>query len=328
MWNGRNVFVTGATGFLGYWLTDLLVKRGAHVVCLVRDWTPHAPFLARGLSREVTVVRGDIQDREVLERTINEYECRTVLHLAAQAIVGTANRNPIATFEANILGTWNVLEACRRSGSLVEQIVVASSDKAYGDHATLPYREDFALQGRHPYDVSKSCADLICLSYHHTYRLPVCITRCGNLFGPGDLNFSRLIPGTIRSVLQGERPVIRSDGSPKRDYVFVRDIAAAYLLLAESMARPDVVGQAFNFGTGEPQSVLAMTGAILRAAEAGELEPDVRNEAVGEIKHQYLACDLARERLGWRSDASLDTQLRETVAWYRDFLQTEAAPQS
>ncbi len=328
MWKGRNVFVTGATGFLGYWLTELLVRHGAHVVCLVRDWTPKAPLLARDLRQEVTVIRGDIQDRGTLERAINEYECGTVFHLAAQAIVGTANRNPIATFEANILGTWNVLEACRRSGPLVEQIVVASSDKAYGDHATLPYREDFALQGRHPYDVSKSCADLICLSYHHTYKLPVSITRCGNLFGPGDLNFSRLIPGTIRSVLLGERPVIRSDGSPKRDYVFVRDIAAAYLLLAESMSRPGVAGQAFNFGTGQPQSVLEMTAAILRAAEARDLAPDVRNDAAGEIKHQYLACDLARERLGWRPEGSLDAQLRETVAWYREFLQPAAANRS
>ena len=315
-WTGRPVLVTGCTGFLGSWLTAELVARGADVVGLVRDGVWRSPFYLDGVADRVTVVRGSVEDLSAVERAVNEYEVDTVFHLAAQAIVGAANRNPLSTFEANIKGTWVVLDACRRSPK-VTRIVAASSDKAYGEHLHLPYREDLPLQGRHPYDVSKSCSDLIAAAYHTTYCTPVCITRCGNLFGPGDLNFNRIIPGTVRAALQGQRPVIRSDGSPIRDYVYVKDVVGAYLLLAERMEDPALHGRAFNIGTGEPVSVLDLTRRVLAAADRPDLEPDVRNTASGEILRQYLSSDLAREKLGWAPGGTLDGRLRETVDWYR-----------
>ncbi len=316
-WKGKSCLVTGATGFLGGALVEALLARGAEVIALVRDVVPQSRFQSTGLATRAKVVRGNLEDYDILERAINEYAVDTVFHLAAQAIVGVANRNPISTFEANIKGTWVLLEACRRNPT-VERVVVASSDKAYGDHDTLPYHEDFALQGRHPYDVSKSCADLIALSYAHTYKTPVSITRCGNLFGPGDLNVNRIVPGTCLSAIDGNRPVIRSDGSPVRDYVYVDDIASAYLLLAEHMGDADVVGRAFNFGTGEPVSVLDLTRRTLAAAGRADLEPIVQNNASGEIQAQYLSSALAREKLGWAPAASLDERLGETFAWYRE----------
>ena len=319
-WTNRSVLVTGSTGFLGLWLTKKLVERGANVVSLVRDMVPRAPFFIDGMDRQVSVVRGEIEDQAIIERTLGEYEVDTVFHLAAQAIVGVANRDPVRTFEANIQGTWCLLEACRRNNA-VSRIVVASSDKAYGDHDVLPYDETFALQGRHPYDVSKSCADLISLSYNKSFGLPVCVTRCGNLFGPGDLNFSRIVPGTILSALRNERPIIRSDGSPMRDYVHVMDIAEGYLTLAEAMDRDEVRGQAFNLGTGEPLAVLALTERILKAAGRADLTPDIRDEAEGEIKHQYLCSDLATRLLGWEPGASLDERLRQTAEWYREYFE-------
>lgn len=323
-WHDRSVFVTGCTGFLGAHLTRTLVEAGARVTGLVRDHV-HDGVLARsGLLARINVVHGDLSDIQTLQRAIGEYEVDAVFHLAAQAIVGVANRDPVSTFRANIEGTWNLLEACRRHGT-ARRIVVASSDKAYGDHDKLPYDEQAALQGRHPYDVSKSCADLITLSYHHSYRLPVAITRCGNLFGGGDLNFNRLVPGTIKTVLAGRRPVIRSDGSPLRDYIHVQDAVAAYLLLAQRLDEPAVVGQAFNFGTAQPQSVLEVTRKILRLMQREDLAPDVRNEASGEILHQYLSSEKAQRLLGWAPAASIDSGLAETIAWYRDFL---AASQS
>lgn len=326
-WKGRNVLVTGCTGFLGYWLTDALVRREACVVGLVRDAVARAPFFTAGLDRRITVVRGSVEDYDVIERAINEYEVDTVLHLAAQAIVGVANRSPRSTFETNIRGTWSVLEACR-GNRLVSRIVVASSDKAYGHHDRLPYREDYALQGSHPYDVSKSCADLIAATYHNTYGTPVCITRCGNLYGPGDMNFNRIVPGTFRSILWNTRPIIRSDGSPLRDYVHVQDIVDAYLLLAERMDDTAIHGRAFNFSSGEPISVLDLTRLMLQAADREDLEPVVLNEAKGEILHQYLSSDLAREMLGWRPGAPLAERLQETFAWYRDALGTTAVPEN
>ncbi len=292
-WNGRKVLVTGCTGFLGSWMTAELSARGADVVGLVRDGVWRSPFYLDGCGDRVTVVRGAVEDLAAVERAVNEYEVDTVFHLAAQAIVGVANRNPLSTFEANIKGTWVVLDACRRCPT-VSQIVVASSDKAYGAHEQLPYLETMPLQGRHPYDVSKSCADLISMAYHTSYQTPVCITRCGNLFGPGDFNFNRIVPGTIRSALLGQRPVIRSDGSPIRDYVYVKDIVGAYLLLAERMDDPGLHGQAFNIGTGEPVSVLDLTRRVLLAADRPDLEPDVQNNASREIPRQYLSSDLAR----------------------------------
>lgn len=317
-WKNRSVFVTGGTGFLGVWLTEKLVALGANVTVLVRDWTPNAPFFLENISQKVNIVRGSLEDASSVERAISEYECETVFHLAAQPIVSVANRHPVATFEANIQGTWNLLEACRKLDH-VKRIVIASSDKAYGDHDILPYNEDFALQGRHPYDVSKSCADLIALTYHHTYKLPITITRCGNLFGARDMNFSRIIPGTVKSLYEGEIPIIRSDGSPKRDYVHVADIADAYLLLAEKMENPEVVGKAYNFGTGEPLSVLELTQKILTAA-GSDIEPKVLNEAKGEILHQYLNPERAIKELGWQPVCSIDQRLKETVDWYNNYL--------
>ncbi|CAG0999919.1 CDP-glucose 4,6-dehydratase [Myxococcaceae bacterium] len=315
-WSDRRVLVTGCTGFLGAWLSDALVDRGARVTGIVRDVTPRTMFFRHGIADRIDTVQGSIEDYGVLERVLGEYEIDTVFHLAAQALVGVANRNPLATFETNVKGTWNVLEACRRA-PLVSRIVLASSDKAYGIHAELPYTEEFPLQGSHPYDVSKSCADLIGATYHHTYRTPVCITRCGNLFGGGDPNTSRIVPGTILAVLDGKRPVIRSDGSPVRDYIHVQEVVDAYLRLAERMDDAKLHGRAFNFGTGEPVSVLDLTRRILRLMKREDLEPEILDEARGEIPEQYLSSDLARRLLDWRPGASLDERLAETIEWYR-----------
>ncbi len=319
-WTGRKVLVTGCTGFLGSWLTADLLSRGAEIVGLVRDGVWRSPFYLEGMAERVDIVTGNVEDIVAVERAINEYEVDTVFHLAAQAIVGAANRNPLSTFEANIKGTWVVLEAVRRNPR-VSRLVVASSDKAYGEHESLPYVEDLPLQGRHPYDVSKSCGDLIATSYATTYRTPVCITRCGNLFGPGDFNFNRIVPGTIRSALNGERPVVRSDGSPVRDYVYVKDVAQAYLTLAECMDDSKLHGQAFNIGTGEPVSVLDLTHRLLVAAGREDLEPLVQNAAHSEILRQYLSSDRARATLGWKPTAGLDERLLDTVEWYRSHIE-------
>lgn len=319
-WQDRPVFVTGATGLVGSWLVRRLVEAQADVVCLVRDWVPQSEFVQAGLASHVKVVRGDISDQALLERILGEYEISTVMHLAAQTIVGIANRNPVSTFEANIQGTWALLEACRRSPS-VGQIVLASSDKAYGDQPTLPYTEDTPLQGRHPYDVSKSCADLIGQMYAHTYGLPVVITRCGNFYGGGDLNWNRIIPGTIRSIVRGQRPIIRSDGSFIRDYFYVEDGAAGYMLLAEALAaNPDLRGEAFNFSNEIQVTVLELVERILALMDA-DLTPDIRGEASNEIKHQYLSAAKARQVLGWAPLFTLDAGLQRTIAWYRAFLE-------
>lgn len=314
-WQNRKVFVTGCTGFLGSWLTSALVEKGAHVVGLIRDNVPNSTLFTEKTISQITTVQGCLTDYALLERALNEHEIDSVFHLAAQAIVGVSNRNPMSTFEANIRGTWQLLEACRRN-SLVSRIVVASSDKAYGVHSSLPYSEDFALQGTHPYDVSKSCADLISATYHNTYGTPVCVTRCANLFGPGDLNFNRIIPGTFQSISLNERPIIRSDGTPKRDYIYIDDVVDAYLLLAEQMENKSLHGQAFNFGTGTPISVLALTQLILRVAGRQDLEPIIQNTAKSEIPDQYLSCDKAQKILGWRASDSLEQRLSQTYDWY------------
>lgn len=318
-WQDRPTFVTGATGLVGGWLVQRLVNSGAHVICLVRDGVPRAELFRSGINKHITIVHGDLSDRNCLERVLSEYEIDTVIHLAAQAIVGAANRNPTETFEANIRGTWNLLEACRQI-STVRQIVVASSDKAYGDHEVLPYEEHVALQGRHPYDVSKSCADLITHTYAHTYGLPAVITRCGNFFGGGDLNWNRIVPGTIRSLWRGERPVIRSDGQYIRDYLYVEDGAAAYMLLAEQLAsNRNLIGQAFNFSNETQVSVLDIVRR-LQILMGSQNEPDIRNEANNEIRRQYLSARKAREILGWSPLFDLDTGLQKTISWYKDYL--------
>jgi CDP-glucose 4,6-dehydratase len=321
-WHGRNVFVTGCTGFLGSWLTKALVERGANVVGLVRDNVPRANFFQLKLYDRISVVRGEVENYFLLERILNEYEIDTVFHLAAQTIVTIANRNPIATFEANIKGTWNILEACCRNPT-VKRIVVASSDKAYGEHEVLPYSEEAALKGSHPYDVSKSCADLITSTYYNTYKLPVCITRCGNFYGGGDLNFNRLVPGTIRSVIFNETPVIRSDGTPIRDYIYILDAAEAYLLLAQKMDEIPIHGQAFNFSNELQLTVLDLTRKILRLMGREDLEPTILNKTTSEIKHQYLSAEKARRTLGWKAKYSLEKGLKETIDWYEEFFKND-----
>jgi CDP-glucose 4,6-dehydratase len=322
-WQDRPTFVTGATGLVGGWLVRRLVEAGADVVCLVRDWVPQCELVRARLIEQVKVVRGDVRDQALLERALGEYEVDTVIHLAAQTIVPIANRNPVSTFETNIGGTWSLLEACRRSPA-VRQIVLASSDKAYGEHDRLPYDEETPLEGRHPYDVSKSCADLIAQAYATTYGLPVVITRCGNFYGGGDLNWNRIVPGTIRAVLRGQRPIIRSDGHYVRDYFYVEDGAAAYTLLAERLAEnPDLRGQAFNFSNETQVTVLELVERILALMDS-DLEPDVRSEATNEIRYQYLSAAKARRMLGWRSLFTLEEGLRRTIDWYKDFLEVSS----
>jgi CDP-glucose 4,6-dehydratase len=318
-WQDRRTFVTGGTGLLGSWLVRRLVEVGADVVCLVRDWVPQSEMVSSRQIEQVTVVRGDIRDRDLLERVLGEYEIDTAFHLAAQTIVTIANRNPISTLETNIAGTWNLLEACRRSPR-VRQIVVASSDKAYGDQGTLPYDEDTPLQGQHPYDVSKSTADLIAHMYAVTYNLPVVITRCGNFFGAGDLNWNRIVPGSIRSIFRGQRPVIRSDGKSVRDYFYVEDGAAVYMLLAEKLAgSPQLRGEAFNFSYGNQVTVLDLVRLVL-SHMGSDLQPEILNEAGNEIRIQYLNSARARQLLGWSPIFSLEDGLDRTIAWYIEFL--------
>lgn len=318
-WSGRHVFVTGATGLLGSWMVDELLSRGAEVTCLVRDWVPNSRLVAGGVLDRVQTVRGELEDYQTVLRALNEYEIDTVFHLGAQTIVGTASRSALSTFESNVKGTWTLLEACKALPGLVRRVIVASSDKAYGAHEMLPYTEDTPLQGRFPYDVSKSCADLISLSYAHTYEVPVAVTRCGNLYGGGDLNFNRLIPGTIRSALRGESPIIRSDGTFVRDYFYVRDAVDAYMALAERMPEPGLTGEAFNFGTETPLSVLEVVDVLL-GLMGRELEPTILNEATREIREQYLDCAKAKRVLGWEPRHTLEAGLRETIAWYEEWL--------
>jgi len=321
-WVGRPVLVTGGTGLLGGWVIEALLAGRARVVCLVRDEVPDSRLVTERLQDRVTVVHGDVIEQPTLERVLGEYEIRTVLHLAAQTIVGIANRNPVSTFETNILGTWSLLEACRRS-PLVSEIVVASSDKAYGEQHTLPYTEDTPLAGRHPYDASKSCADLIAQSYAATWGTPVAITRCGNFFGGGDLNWNRIVPGTIRSLLAGEQPVIRSDGSLVRDYLYVEDGAEAYLRTAEALAeQADRAGRAYNFSLERPLSVLQLVD-LIQTVMGTALAPIVLGDAVHEIPAQHLDSSRARGELGWRPRVGLEDGLARSVAWYRRHLESQ-----
>ena len=321
-WKGRNVFVTGATGLLGSWLVEELVRRGANVICLIRDWVPQSRFVTKSLPDQTVLVRGELENLDLLRRILNEHEVDTVFHLGAQTIVGTALRSALSTFESNVRGTWNLMEACRDCADIVERVVVASSDKAYGPHSRLPYTEDTPLQGIYPYDVSKSCADLIALSYYHSYGSPVCVTRCGNLFGGGDLNFNRLVPGTVRSALRGEPPVIRSDGAYVRDYFYVADAVAAYLHLAERLPDDACIGQAFNFGNEEPLSVIEIVDLILEHADRSDLQAVILDEVTSEIREQYLDCTKAKSVLGWKPLYTLDDGLLQTIEWYAGWLDT------
>lgn len=321
-WNGKKVFVTGCTGLLGSWLVKHLLEKKAQVVGLVRDELPYSNLKYMGLFEKITVVRGGLEDYFLLRRIINEYEIEVVYHLGAQTIVGVANNDPLSTFEANIKGTWNILEACRQLKK-VKQIIVASSDKAYGEKENLPYKEEDALKGSHPYDVSKSCADLIAQSYFETYGLPVCISRCANIYGGRDLNFSRIIPGTIRSVIFNETPIIRSDGKYIRDYFYVEDAAMVLLKLVEKMKENRICGEAFNFSSEMHSSVLEIVNEILDLMSS-KLKPKILNEASNEIRQQYLSVGKARRLLGWQPKYDLRQGLKITIAWYRDYF--DAAP--
>jgi CDP-glucose 4,6-dehydratase len=318
-WSHRNVLVTGAEGFLASWISKALVEEGANVIGLVRDSIAKSNFSLLNLEKNVTLVHASLTDYLSLERTLNEYEIEVVFHLAAQTIVGTANRDPLSTFESNVRGTYNVLEAARRM-PLVRTILVASSDKAYGEHPTLPYQEDFPLQGRNPYDVSKSCADLISQAYAHAYGLPIVITRCGNIYGGGDLNFNRLVPGTIRSLLFGHNPIIRSDGSPIRDYVYVEDVAEVFLRIASMGTHHSLIGQTFNLGSGKPVSVREIAEKIIQI-HGGNYKLEVQGKGVpaGEVEKQYLSSDKATRTFGWHAKTTLDEGLSKTIAWYKTY---------
>ncbi len=317
-WFQKNVLVTGGSGLLGSWLVDMLTEKGAALTILMRDDVPSSRLFETSVLKKANVARGELENYYEVGRTINEYEIDTVFHLGAQTIVGTANRSPISTFKSNIEGTWNVLEACRNA-KLVKKVVIASSDKAYGDQEKLPYSEDTPLQGKHPYDVSKSCADLIAQSYYHTYKTPVCIARCGNIYGPGDLNFNRIVPGTIRSILDAERPIIRSDGTYVRDYIYVKDAAEAYVLLAENMEQKGILGEAFNFSTRNKMTVLEIVKSILKVMDS-KLEPKILDEASAEIKKQYLSSEKAKKMLDWEARYAIEAGLRETIPWYIKYL--------
>lgn len=316
-WKNRNVFVTGCTGLLGSWLVKYLLERKAKVVGLIRDEVPDSNLQRLRLGAHMTLVRGSLEDYYLINRIINEYEIETVFHLAAQTIVTVANRNPISTFEANIKGTWNILEACRHS-KMIKQVIISSSDKAYGEKEKLPYRESDPLKGLHPYDVSKSCADLIAQTYYKTYNLPVCITRCANLYGGGDLNFSRIIPGTIRSAFYNEPLIIRSDGKYSRDYFYVEDAALALLTLVEKMHEKNIVGEAFNFSSNAHLAVLKLVNRILKIMKK-KLKPRIINETKHEIRNQYLSIEKAKRILGWSPRYSLDSGLAKTINWYIEY---------
>ncbi|WP_034338702.1 GDP-mannose 4,6-dehydratase [Deinococcus misasensis] len=318
-WKDKRVLVTGATGLVGSWLTHTLVDAGSHVVVLIRDADPQSELLRSGTLKRVSVVNGQLEEFRDVERAINEHEIDTVFHLGAQTIVGTAYRNPLPTFEANIRGTYNLLEACRIHPNLVKRVLVASSDKAYGDSAVLPYTEDMPANGKHPYDVSKSCTDLLAQTYFHSYGLPVVTARCGNIYGGGDLNWSRIIPGTIRSFLQEQAPVVRSDGTLTRDYVYVMDAVDAYLKMAQESHRPEVQGQVFNFGPDQPRNVLQVIDALAQVMGKTHLKPVILNQAKAEIQDQYLDSSKAKKVLGWEPTCSFEDGLKETVAWYTRF---------
>ncbi len=328
-WRGKTALVTGCTGLVGSWLCADLIAQGATVVGLVRDHVPNSNLYRMRLDARMILVRGDVCSYETVLRALNEYEADTLFHLAAQTIVGIANTSPLSTFDTNIRGTWLVLEAARLSPR-IRRVVVASSDKAYGDQIDLPYREEAPLQGLHPYDASKSCTDLIAQTYHHTYGLPVGVSRCGNIFGGGDLNFNRIVPETMCAVHEDRAPVIRSDGSPTRDYLFVRDVAEAYLCLARAQDDPALRGRAYNFSYEMPRTVTEIVAEILDVLGKPDLTPDVRGKGPppGEIAHQFLTATRARDELGWQPRFGLRDGIALTWDWYRALLAERDARQA
>ena len=320
-WQDRRVFITGASGLVGGWLLEKLLNVGADCVVLLRDWVPQSQLVTAKLIDKSIIVRGDLSDTQQLERILAEYEIQSVIHLAAQTIVPIANKNPLSTFESNIAGTWNLLEACRLVKS-IQSVVVASSDKAYGDTTDLPYKESTALQAVYPYDVSKACADMISASYAKTFDIPIAITRCGNFFGGGDLNWNRIIPGTIRAITRGQQPIIRSDGSLIRDYIYVEDAVSAYMTLTEAVANnSEFSGEAFNFSNETQMDVVTLTQTIISLL-GSKLEPIVQGLNHGEIQAQYLDSSKARTLLGWQAQFGLDEGLRKTIKWYQNYFES------
>lgn len=319
-WSNKSVFVTGATGLVGSWLVKELLDRQARVVVLIRDTDPQSELIRSNIISKTTVVNGCLEDMGALERAITENEVDTVFHLGAQTIVGTALRSPLATFEANIRGSYQLLEVCRRQQSLVKRVVVASSDKAYGSSPVLPYTEDMPLKGEHPYDVSKSCTDLLSHCYYNTYGLPIAIARCGNIYGGGDLNWSRIIPGTIRSLYFEKAPEIRSNGLFTRDYIYVMDVVNAYLTLAEELHRDEVKGQGFNFGPNRPYNVLEIVSAVQQLMDCQHIKPRILDQAKAEIKDQTLCSKKAARLLNWHPNYTLERGLSETIAWYDSYI--------
>ena len=319
-WANRRALVTGATGIVGSWVVKDLLARGASVTVLVRDADPQSELLRSGDLARTSVVNGELEDIRSVERAIGEHEIDSVFHLGAQTLVGVAHRNPLSTWEANVRGTYNVLEAARQHSDFVRAVVVASSDKAYGEAESLPYTETTPLNARHPYEVSKVCTELIAGSYRQSYGVPVAIARCANVYGGGDLNWSRIVPGTIRSLHRGERPVLRSDGTYVRDYLYVKDAAASYLRLAERLDDERIHGEAFNFGSDNALPVNELVAAIGRLMGREEIEPEILDNAVGEIHDQALDAGKARALLDWQPTYDLERGLAETIAWYRDFL--------
>ena len=319
-WKERRVFVTGATGLVGSWVTRELVDRGAKVVALVMDADSQSELYRSGYIHRVHVVNGMLEDFRCLERGILAHECEVVIHLGAQAIVSVATRSPLATFETNVRGTWNLLEVCRLHPDLIKRVVVASSDKAYGESDQLPYTEDLPLKGRQPYEASKSCADLVAQSYALTYNLPVAIARCGNIYGGGDLNWTRIVPSTIRSFHYGESPLLRSDGKYVRDYIYVKDVVESYLTLAEKIESPQVRGEGFNFSPESRVTVFEIVQKIGELMGCQRIQPTIQNIVKDEIRSQYLSSEKARRLLNWRPKYSLEKGLNETILWYREFL--------
>lgn len=317
-WTNKNVFITGGDGFIGSWLAKKLVEKKANVIILVRDLKIESPYKLLNLENKVTQVQGDVADYSFLGRALNEYSVDSCFHLAAQALVQIANRSPLSTFESNIKGTWNILEACRNTKT-IERVIVASSDKAYGVQEELPYTEESPLLGAYPYDASKACADILARCYFASFNLPVAVTRCANTYGGGDLNFSRIIPDAIRCALREKELVIRSDGTPERDYIYIEDAVDGYLTLAEQVEREGIKGEAFNFGTEKLISVLSLFKKIAELCGKSHLKSKILGVAKNEIDRQYLAINKSREMLNWSPKYSLEEGLKLTIEWYRQY---------
>jgi CDP-glucose 4,6-dehydratase len=319
-WEGKNVLVTGATGFVGSWLTKSLVEKKANVIALIRDHIPDSPLIYMGIYPKLkAVVEGDIIDYATVNRVFNEYDINTCIHLAAQTIVGAANRSPIPTFETNIKGTWNILEVALKSETL-ERIVIASTDKVYGEPIKLPITEEHPLAATYPYDASKACVEILTRAYFETYDLPVCLTRCCNIYGGGDLNFSRIVPDTIRSIILNKNPIIRSDGTPVRDFIYIDDVVNAYITLAENVDSKNVKGEAFNFGSNSPIKILDLVNKMIKIS-GKNLKPLIKGKGKikGEISEQYLSSKKAKEILNWKPEVPLEDGLKKTIKWYEDF---------